>query len=541
VATESSERGAYAAAAAAFERSARLTPDGDQRPIRLARAADAAWLAGRTAHAAALVTDGLSANPTDAARAELLALRGRIALYGDDQEAAYDTLLEAARLVEPADPTRAAEFLSDAIGAAVQLGGSAAQEVATRLGALAANGDAVRELLVSQALLSASSVAGELGAERRLAQAVVSAELAGALDMSALHLYWAGRGMWMLGRNDDAARFARRALDRARQDAALAVIPQALRLLAMAELDRGRWRAAYAAASEAAELANELDQRTTACACLGLLAEVDAATGDDEACSAHAATAIAIARATGLGYYRERAERALGRLELARGRVAEAIERLEQVQQRLDQAGNWEANVTPTWDLVEAYVRVGELEKARALLKRAEEAMPPVSASEDATIKRCHGIVADEKSFEAAFERALALHNAEPFPFERARTGLAYGERLRRAGKRRRARDQLRAALAVFDDLGAAAWSARAQAELAAAGERLRPAEVARESLTPRELQVALAVAEGSSNAEVAATLYLTPKTVEYHLTRVYRKLGLRSRAELVRRFARSD
>ena len=79
------------------------------------------------------------------------------------------------------------------------------------------------------------------------------------------------------------------------------------------------------------------------------------------------------------------------------------------------------------------------------------------------------------------------------------------------------------------------------RSELAAAGERLRPAAAARESLTPREVQVALAVAEGASNAEVASALYLTPKTVEYHLTRVYRKLGLRSRAELVRRFARSD
>ena len=288
-------------------------------------------------------------------------------------------------------------------------------------------------------------------------QAVVTAERAGALDTSALNLLWTGVGRWMLGHNDEAARLARRALDRARQDSALALVPQALRLIAWAEFDRGRWRAAYAAASEGAELASELDQRTTACACLGLLAEVDAATGDDEACSAHAATAIAIARATGLGYYRERAERALGRLELAQGRVAEAIERLEQVQQRLERAGNWEANVTPAWDLVEAYVRAGELEKARALLSRAEEAMPPVSAAEEATIQRCHGIVADEESFEAAFERALELHEAEPFPFEQARTRLAYGERLRRAGERRRARDKLRAALAEFDELGAEA------------------------------------------------------------------------------------
>lgn len=95
--------------------------------------------------------------------------------------------------------------------------------------------------------------------------------------------------------------------------------------------------------------------------------------------------------------------------------------------------------------------------------------------------------------------------------------------------------------MVTFEDLGAAAWAARARSELAATGERLRPAVVAGESLTPRETQVALAVAEGASNKEVAAALYLTPKTVEYHLTHVYRKLGLRSRAELVRRLAGSD
>ena len=131
VAAQSRVRGAYAAAAAAFERAARLTPDGDERPVLLAHAADAAWLAGRTADAAALVAEGLSADPAGPARAELLARRGRIGLYGDDQEAAFDTLLEAARLFEDDDPPRAAELLADAIGAGLQVGGASAAEAAT--------------------------------------------------------------------------------------------------------------------------------------------------------------------------------------------------------------------------------------------------------------------------------------------------------------------------------------------------------------------------------------------------------------------------
>src|SRR5262245_13093065 len=244
VAAESRARGAYAAAAAAFERAARLTADPNRQPQLLADAADAAWLAGRTVDAIALVAEGLSANPPRPARAELLARRGRIGLYGEDQEAAFDTLLEAARLFEDEDPSRAAELLADAIGAAIQVGGASAAEAATRLDALHAEDDPIRDLLVAQALLSAASVAGGVGGRSRLEHALDAARAADVLDQSALHLLFAGRGRFMLGHNDEAARLARRALDRARESAALALVPQALRLLAAADFDRGRWRTA---------------------------------------------------------------------------------------------------------------------------------------------------------------------------------------------------------------------------------------------------------------------------------------------------------
>jgi tetratricopeptide (TPR) repeat protein len=232
--------------------------------------------------------------------------------------------------------------------------------------------------------------------------------------------------------------------------------------------------------------------------------------GNSDSCRAHAAAAIELALERGLGFYRERAERALGRLELVLGRTIEAIEKLEAVYARLARAANWEVNVTPAWDLVEAYARVGRVEQARELLALAEQAMPAAMAGEEAVIRRCHGIVAAD-SFEASFERALELHEADPFPFERARTDLAYGERLRRVGRRRHARARLHAAWTVFDELGTDAWSERARSGLVASGERVRPAAVARESLTPREMQVALAVAEGASNAEVAAVSACLP------------------------------
>jgi DNA-binding CsgD family transcriptional regulator/lipopolysaccharide biosynthesis regulator YciM len=541
VAAKSRDRGAYAAAAAAFERAARLTPDRHERQVLLAHAADSAWLSGQTAQAAALVSKGLSEDPAGLARAELLARRGQIELYGHDQETAFETLLEAASLFEEDDPARAAELLADAVAAGFQVGGATAARAAALLESLPADDDPICELLAAQAMLAATSVAGDLGGRGRLDRALSKVEAAGVLEQSARYLLWAGIGQFMLGQNDEAARLARRAVEGARRASAIALVPQALRLLASADFDRGRWGTAYAAADEAVELGRDLEQHSTVVASLGLLADIDAAAGNAESCHAHAAAAIEIATDKGLGFYRERAERALGRLDLAAGRTAEAIEQLESVYARLARAGNQEANVSPAWDLIEAYARVGRLEEARELFAGAADAMPAASAGEEAVLERCAGIVADDSSFEAAFERALELHDSEPFPFECARTEHAYGERLRRAGQRKRAREQLHAALVVFEDLGATAWSARARGELGASGERLRSAAVARESLTPREMQIAFAVAEGASNNEVAAALYVTPKTVEYHLTRVYRKLGLRSRAELVRQLTRRD
>jgi DNA-binding CsgD family transcriptional regulator len=119
----------------------------------------------------------------------------------------------------------------------------------------------------------------------------------------------------------------------------------------------------------------------------------------------------------------------------------------------------------------------------------------------------------------------------------RARDLLALGERLRRARRRAEARAPLRDALAVFENLGADPWSRRARSELRATGERVAGRRGAPSSeLTPQELRVALAVADGASNREAAATLFLSPKTVEHHLTSVYGKLGVRSRTALARR-----
>jgi DNA-binding CsgD family transcriptional regulator len=180
-------------------------------------------------------------------------------------------------------------------------------------------------------------------------------------------------------------------------------------------------------------------------------------------------------------------------------------------------------------------VRLGRRQDAeRALAEFDHLARKARRKWAQAAAGRCRGLIADEDEFEAEFQRALELHGRTPTPFERARTELCLGERLRRARRRAQARGPLRSALETFERLGAAPWSERARVELAASAETARRRDpYAAEQLTPQELQVALVVARGATNKEAGASLFLSPKTIETHLGRVYRKLNVRSRTEL--------
>ena len=147
---------------------------------------------------------------------------------------------------------------------------------------------------------------------------------------------------------------------------------------------------------------------------------------------------------------------------------------------------------------------------------------------------RCQGLLADDQDYPGYFEQAILLHEQTPDVFEAARTRLAYGERLRRARNRVLAREQLRAAADTFEQLDARPWADRARTELAATGEtRRRRDPDTIEELTSQELQIALLLAAGRTTRETAAALFLSPKTVEYHLRHVYEKLGIHSRDEL--------
>ena len=226
---------------------------------------------------------------------------------------------------------------------------------------------------------------------------------------------------------------------------------------------------------------------------------------------------------------------ALGDLELGQGRPEAALAHFEEQRVVLRSRCIQDADLSPVPELVEIYLRLG---------RGPEAATIAGDFTRDANIKgqpwalaraaRCRGQLAAEGESDPHFETALALHGQTADAFETARTHLAYGARLRRERQRVRARDELRAAVDVFDHLGADPWSEMARAELAATGETARRRDVTTlNDLTPQELQIALSLADGRTTRETAAALFLSPKTIEYHLRSVYRKLSIGSRSEL--------
>jgi DNA-binding CsgD family transcriptional regulator len=313
--------------------------------------------------------------------------------------------------------------------------------------------------------------------------------------------------------------------------------------LAFVDLLEGRFPAARAGAARSLGMAESIGVPGAIAFNLAYLAWLAAVEGRESEAREHAARANDLAQ-RGLGYLflRVRLQATLGLLELGLARPLAAIEKLAPVADLVERHGVREPSFLPyAPDLIEAYARAGEREAAmRELAKLAELAGALDRRWALAAVARLHGLLGQDDDLDEHFGAALELHEqGAGSPFERARTELLYGERLRRAKRRVEAREHLRSAIELFDGLGAASWSEQARRELRASGESIpRRDPTAPEKLTPQELQIALQVAEGKTNRDVAAALFLSPKTVEFHLTRVYRKLNIHSRAELVRLFS---
>jgi DNA-binding CsgD family transcriptional regulator len=312
-------------------------------------------------------------------------------------------------------------------------------------------------------------------------------------------------------------------------------LPFSLFLAARDAATSDRIAVAEALYEEVIRLARETGQATSLCAGLAGLSCVEARQGHEDACREHAGDALALTGELGLGFFRMWALDALAELEHGLGRVEQAIEVMEEKERLLAERGIADPDASPVPELIEALVRIDRADEARGRLGEfAARATAKGQPWALARLARCEGLLADTEDIAGHFERALALHALTPDRFEEARTRLCHGERLRRTRRRVEARDELRAAVDEFDRLGATPWAERARTELLATGETARKRDASTlDQLTPRELQVALVLAEGHTTREAAAKLFLSPKTVDYHLRHVYRKLGISSRTAL--------
>ncbi len=542
-AARAQDRSAYAVAASAFERAARLTPDdGDNRGRRLLSAADAAWLAGQAQPALRLLDEALECCADRRLRGDALYLRGRAAAQTGPVMQAHDILVQAASQVEAVDPAKAAMMLAEAADACVyagqprqmlaaatrawELAGSCASEWETAFAGLALgtaliyNGQGVagaRLLRDTIALIDSSDV---LGDDPRL------------LSCAALAPLW-------LREAHIGQPLVNRAIEATRARGAVGVLPFAVQIAALDAAADDRWALSVALHDEAIRLARDTGQTVRLCGALAGLSRIDARQGREADCREHATAALALSEQAGLPFYRVWAIGALAELGLSLGRLDETLAWLEQKDHLLATLQIADPDLSAAPELVEVHVRALRIGIARAIaedhLRRAREKGQPWAL---ARAERSQGLLAEADAMDEPFARALRLHAQTPDTFELARTRLCYGERLRRAKRRMQAREQLRAAFEAFSDLGAATWAQLARLELRATGETVRRDASALYALTPQELRIAMVLAEGRTTREAAAQLFLSPKTIEYHLRSAYRKLGISSRDELAKALA---
>ena len=194
-------------------------------------------------------------------------------------------------------------------------------------------------------------------------------------------------------------------------------------------------------------------------------------------------------------------------------------------------------------ELIESDVRRGDRRMLGAALGQLAQHVEVIKTPlASALLARSEALATTGPEAEAGFVRAIELLSNPKINFELAKTQLLFGEWLRRQGRRRDARPQLQAAYEELDALGVDYLADRAKVELAATGEHARKRTYdTQDDLTPQEAQVARMAAQGARNTEIAHRLFISPATVEYHLSKVYRKLGIDSRAKLVRSMLLAD
>lgn len=539
VASDDRSRSGYAAASVELERSAVLTSDPQVAAARLSQAAQDAFMAGDLARTRSLVDRVLGSLATEETRGRAVFTLGMLEQYAGSVTRASDllaracTVLRGSELIEALNERSLVAFrLSDVAVVA---------ECATRIEAEADTGDPAQLLRAHFTIGLSRFLAADYEAAGTFLGPLTDLALSDELREDPRALLLMALASALTGTVGVALRRGASRVDDVRRRGAIGVLVELLTLTAAARGMVGDHPRAFAEAGEAVELAECLGYVADAAVAVEHLAWQSAARGF------HDDARLALTRASDL---LDRAETASAAAHhaltaafcaLCRDDHEEVVRLLET---RLEVDGGLGAMGEPLGvapPLIEAYVALGRTQDAIDLAARLAE-VTPVSSPPGmvALLRRSQGLTApDPDVSQVFFTGALELLADHPDPYECARTRLLHGSRLRRDGRRVAAREQLGAALKAFDAMELTLWVEVAAAELRATGANPRSRSAGtEEGLTSQETRVALLVAEGRSNKEVAAALFLSPKTIERHLGSVFRKKGFRSRAELARAYA---
>ena len=536
-AQRAASRGAHGAAAAAFARAAELTEQHHIRGQRFTSAGESAWLAGRIRHADDLLNRATELVDDASALATIDGMRGNLALRTGSLRDALELLTRAAHRIEDIDPDGSVVLLADAVTASFYLCDTAAGR---------ATADAL-EVLLGRCRTAMAKVRGQcaIGIARVLAgddgvpwirSAVEALSEEPGRHHDPRRPDWTVIGTLFLRESDAGRELVARIVDEQRSRTALGALPNLLFHAARDDATTDRWAAAVVGFDEGITLARETSQTTDLAASLAGLSWVQARMGLFDECRDNCREALALAEAYHLTVATLWAQYALGDACLAEGDAAGAARQYAELQATMRSIDLHDVDLVPGPELSEALSRLGDVEAAR---ETADDYMAAaLQKGQPWALARAHRAVAavtdDVAERIGLFERALELHQASPDLYEEARTRLAFGASLRRARRKVAARPELRCALEQFERLGARPWANFAATELDATGEQSRRKDDRYlATLTSQEQRIARLLGGGSTTKEAAAALFLSPKTVEYHLRRVYQKLGISSRAEL--------
>ena len=530
-------RGGWATCAAFLERAARLTPSKAKRAERTLAAAEARLDAGDPGAAAALLEQA-GPHPGDPrARAHAKRLRGTVRYALGQPAEASPILLDAAQALQSLDPRTAREALLQAFEAAMAAGsfakeaGTAEVLRAVRTAPRLADQYASAADLVLDGCAALDQDEGDKPGIDRLRRAIMLAAAEPFLgDEQLRSALMVALGAYRL--LDDAAWHAicARGVAQARRHGHVAALPSLLRILSHCETLHGRFAAAEAAHAEAAELS----------AATGLVSHLGAGISDLILLAwrgrGAAARPLAAARLreftqAGQGLALRMTEHALTVLELGVGDYEAALRHA---------LGAPPAAPTATLEsppeLIEAAARCGEFRvAARSLEQFAARAQATGTDWALGMLLRCQALLATDDGAEEMFRGAIDHLGRTRIVPQLGRAHLLYGEWLRRQNRRRDARAALHRGYEILDGIGAEAFAQRARSELLATGEHIRKRSDAGtpEELTPQELQIAELAGKGASNLEISSQLFISTNTVAYHLKKVFRKLGVTSRAAL--------